>query len=549
MTRPDQRQRQPPLCALRGVSVRCPDGRLALDTASLALHPGEVVALLGENGAGKSTLLHSLYGMTTPCAGEICYGGAQVTASPERAIAGGIGLVHQHFMLVPRLTVAENVVLGREPRRLGLLVDRRRAEAVTAELAARYGLAVDPRRRVDELSVGEAQRVEIIKTLYRGARALLLDEPTAVLTPGEAQQLLGVLRDLLAQDRGRGLLIVTHKLDEVLQVADRAIVLRRGHIVAEYARAEFDARELAHAMVGRTLVPIVRAPGAVHQETAQETAGPAPLRVSGLRVERDGVERVRGVSLTVPAGTILGIAGVEGNGQSELCAAICGLLPARAGSVEVGGEDLTGASVQARRRRGLSLLPEDRHKHGLVLDFTLAENLLLGDEAHYAPGPLGLIDQRRLHREAGRLLADADVRPPDPDAAARVLSGGNQQKVVLLRALGGTPGRAGHPPRNKNDDVPANTDATDAPLPRVLIAAQPTRGVDIGAIQAIHRALLDARDRGCAILLVSAELDELRVLCDRIAVMRRGELHPPIENPPEAPLSREHLGELLTGAA
>lgn len=534
----------PPLCELHEVSVRY-GAQLANDRVSLTVRPGEVVALLGENGAGKSTLLHALYGLVGLSGGQVRYRGAAVSPSPERAIAAGIGLIHQHFLLVPRLTVAENIVLGCEPRRLGVLLDRQRAVAQTAALAARYGLHVDPERPVADLSVGEAQRVEILKALYRGARCLLLDEPTAVLTPGEAQRLLTVLRELLVEGRtpvpadggegegGSALVIVTHKLDEVLQVADRAVVMQKGRVVAQLSRSEFSASELARAMVGRELVPITRkpaAPAGVGGEpgalsTAARPAPPPMLALRELHVVCEGVERVRGVSLEVAAGTIYGVAGVQGNGQSELCAAIAGLVPINRGQVRIAGRDLTTASVRARKQAGLGFLLEDRQRHGLVLDFSLAENLMLGDEAHYSSGGLGVfVAQRRLHKTAGELLRQYDVRPPDPALPARALSGGNQQKLLLARALygGGVP-------------------------PRVLLAAQPTRGVDIGAIESIHRALLAARDRGCAILLISAELDELRTLCDRIAVMYRGEILAELENAPSAPASRERLGELLAG--
>ena len=542
----------PPLCELHETSVRCGGGpRLANDGVCLVMRAGEIVALLGENGAGKSTLLHSLYGLVAVDSGAVRYHGAVVNPSPERAIAAGIGLIHQHFLLVPRLTVAENVVLGSEPRGRGGLLDLRRAVAETAALSQRYGLHVEPERLVADLSVGEAQRVEILKTLYRGARCLLLDEPTAVLTPGEAQKMLAVLRELLVDarrpapdpeapglplsvDGGKALLIVTHKLDEVLQVADRAVVLRQGRVVAELQRSEFSTGELARAMVGRELVAINRqaAPSSASAATADarelataaRPAAPPVLAVTDLRVRREGVERVRGVSLAVYAGTIVGLAGVEGNGQSELGAAIAGLLPSTSGEVRLDGQAITAASVRERKRRGLGFIPEDRQRHGLVLDFSLAENLMLGDEEHYSRWGGLVVDRQRLMQTARALLREHDVRPADPALTARALSGGNQQKLLLARALygGGVP-------------------------PRFLLAAQPTRGVDIGAIEHIHRALLQARDRGCAILLVSAELDELRTLCDRIAVMYRGQIVAELANPPQALASRERLGELLAG--
>ena len=514
---------QVPLCEAEGLSVRCQQ-KLANDRVSIALRPGEVVALLGENGAGKSTLLHALYGLVQPCAGTVCYHGRPVVPTPERAIAAGLGLIHQHFLLVPTLTVAENIVLGQEPRRFGLLVDGKRAVAEVEALGERHGLAVAPQRLVSELSVGEAQRVEILKALYRGAKLLLLDEPTAVLTPGEAVRLLTTLRRLLDEDPSgqRALLLVTHKLDEVLQVADRAVVMRDGRVVEEFQRADFSSAAMAKAMVGRDIQVISRATAPVR--TASEDS-PGFLHVQDLVVEREGTEWVRSVSFSVSPGQIVGIAGVAGNGQSELVAALSGLLPVKAGRIQLGAEDITRTDVHSRLRRGLAVVPEDRQRHGLVLDMTLAENLLLGHQQQLSRGPAHLfLDEPRIREVATKVLLEADVRPADPDSVARTLSGGNQQKVVLARAL-----------------------SVGTELPRVLIAAQPTRGVDIGAIESIHRTLLDARDAGCAILLLSAELSELQALCDQILVMYRGQMVASLANHPDAPVSREQLGELMAG--
>jgi ABC-type uncharacterized transport system ATPase subunit len=376
---------QVPLCEAEGLSVRCQQ-KLANDRVSIALRPGEVVALLGENGAGKSTLLHALYGLVQPCAGTVCYHGRPVVPTPERAIAAGLGLIHQHFLLVPTLTVAENIVLGQEPRRFGLLVDGKRAVAEVEALGERHGLAVAPQRLVSELSVGEAQRVEILKALYRGAKLLLLDEPTAVLTPGEAVRLLTTLRRLLDEDPSgqRALLLVTHKLDEVLQVADRAVVMRDGRVVEEFQRADFSSAAMAKAMVGRDIQVISRATAPVR--TASEDS-PGFLHVQDLVVEREGTEWVRGVSFSVSPGQIVGIAGVAGNGQSELVAALSGLLPVKAGRIQLGAEDITRTDVHSRLRRGLAVVPEDRQRHGLVLDMTLAENLLLGHQQQLSRGP------------------------------------------------------------------------------------------------------------------------------------------------------------------
>ncbi|MDW8284392.1 MAG: ABC transporter ATP-binding protein [Myxococcales bacterium] len=510
----------PPLCEAVDLSVRY--GSLwANRGVSLAVRPGEVVALVGENGAGKSTLLHALYGLVPLDGGQVRYHGQPVVPSPQRAIAAGLGLVHQHFMLVPPLTVAENVILGQEPRKHGLL-DRRRAEEEVRALAVRHGLAIDPRRPVADLSVGEAQRVEILKVLYRGARLLILDEPTAVLTPAEAEGMLRVLRQLVSDPAGgRGLLLVTHKLDEVMAVADRVVVLRQGELIASLPAQACSPAEIARAMVGRELQPVRRHP---------RPAGPAEvaLAVHELVVERDGVRRLDGVTLQVRAGEVLGIAGVEGNGQTELCAAVMGLLPVRSGSVQLasaaGLRDITHLPVRARREAGLAWVPEDRHRHGLVLDFSLADNLLLGHEGAFCTGWLPwlqVIDRRRLLRHGRQLLDEYDIQPPEVQAPARALSGGNQQKLVVAREL--------------------------SAQPRVILAAQPTRGVDVGAIQTIHAQLLGARDRGAAVLLVSAELDELQKLADRIAVLYRGRIRAVLDNPPSCPVQRARLGELMAG--
>jgi len=515
---------QLPLCEADGVSVRY-DQKLANERVSLTVQPGEVVALLGENGAGKSTLLHALYGLWPICDGVIRYRGQAVVPSPERAIAAGLGLIHQHFLLVPTLTVAENVVLGCEPRRFGLLVDEKKAIEDVAALGRAHGLAVEPRRLVSELSVGEAQRVEILKALYRGARLLLLDEPTAVLTPAEATALLSTLRGLMdkPQDRDRALLIVTHKLDEVLQVADRAVVMRGGRVVEQFVRSEFSASGIARAMVGRQVSAVVRSPR--QADSADGVSSANALEVDHLVVERDGSEWVRGVSLSLKPGRILGIAGVAGNGQSELVSAIAGLLPIKSGRVRLCGTDVTDGDVKLRSQLGLALVPEDRHRHGLVLDMTLGENLILGHDADFARGPGKLLlDGKKIRTVAEQVLSDADVRPAAQGALARSLSGGNQQKLVMSRAL------------------------TMGGLPKVLIAAQPTRGVDIGAIESLHRTLLRSRDAGCAVLLLSAELSELQALADHILVMYRGQIVADLDNDPAHPVRREQLGELLAGA-
>ncbi len=518
-------ERPEPLCEADSVSVHY-NQKLANECVSLTVKPGEVVALLGENGAGKSTLLHALYGLVKPSSGVIRYRGQSLIPTPERAIFAGLGLIHQHFLLVPTLTVAENIVLGQEPRRFGVLLDPQRAVEQVKRLGDQHGLSVSPHRLVSELSVGEAQRVEILKALYRGAQLLLLDEPTAVLTPGEASRLLATLRGLLDEDEKseRALLIVTHKLDEVLQIADRAVVMRAGRVVEEFQRRDFSATAIARAMVGREVHAVSRTARAGVVEEVAKASAPA-LQVEDLVVEREGSEWVRRVSLSVPSGQIIGIAGVAGNGQRELVSAIAGLLPVKAGRICLGAVDITREDVRSRSGRGLAVVPEDRQRDGLVLDMTLAENLLLGHEALLSYGPgRWLLDWSRIRSTASSVLERAEVRPADPDVQARALSGGNQQKVVLARAL-----------------------SMAKELPKVVIAAQPTRGVDIGAIEAIHRTLLDARDAGCAILLISAELSELQSLCDRILVMYRGQIVASLDNDPESPANREQLGELMAG--
>jgi simple sugar transport system ATP-binding protein len=469
---------------------------------------GEVHAVIGENGAGKSTLMRALYGMHPPDAGEVRIGG-EVIARPSvaAAIARKVGMVHQHFMLVPTLTAAENVVLGREPR-LGPFVDRKRAEREIAELSDRFGLAVEPRRLVSSLSVGEAQRVEIVKVLWRGADVLILDEPTAVLTPPEVAELFDVLRGLVAD--GKTVVLVTHKLDEVLALATRVTVMRRGGVVASLDPRASTAGELARAMVGRDLLAAPPRPVAV------AGAGEARerLRVEHLTVIRDdGTRALDDVSLSVRGGEILGVAGVEGNGQSELALAVAGVVHARAGRILVDGHDVTRLGVRARQARGVAHVPEDRHARGVILDFSVADNVRLGREE---------VDGARLSTDTRRIIERLDVRPPAPRAAMSSLSGGNQQKVVvgreLLRELG------------------------------LLVCAQPTRGVDVGAIERIHAELAHARVGGKAVLLISADLDELLALSDRIGVLYRGRVAGCVDNVPERRAEvRSEVASLMLG--
>jgi general nucleoside transport system ATP-binding protein len=493
--------------------------------ASLEVKHGEIHALVGENGAGKSTLMRILSGMYGSDAGrmEVETAGGElrdVTGwDTAAAIDAGVGMVHQHFMLVPPLTVAENVVLGREPKR-GLSIDRRAAEASVAELSARSGLAVPPTAKVADLSVGEAQRVEILKALYRGARILILDEPTAVLSPPEVTQLWDVLRTLRAN--GGTIILITHKLDEVMDVSDAITVMRAGETVARLRTSETTPRDIARAMVGRDVALALDAAGVqagARPGMAVSPNGAPLLELRNVRVNsprRAGI--VNDVSLIVAAGEIVGIAGVEGNGQTELIEAIAGLTPLAGGEIRIGGEDASRLTVRGRGDAGLSHVPEDRHRRGLVLDYSIADNLILGQQHRFTRH--AQLDSARIEEHARQRVAEFDIRPANPELPARALSGGNQQKIVIAREMG--------------------RDFT------VLLAAQPTRGVDVGAIEFIHERLRRARAEGKAVLLVSADLAEVLALSDRIAVMYGGKI---VVVLPRSEASTEVLGPYMTGAA
>ena len=480
--------------------------------ASIEVRPGEIHALVGENGAGKSTLMKILSGMLAPDAGTIEVGGRDVTGwTTAQAISAGVGMVHQHFMLVPTLTVAENVVLGREPVSVGTF-DKARAIREVEALSEQSGLRVPADRLVADLSVGEAQRVEILKTLYRGARVLLLDEPTAVLSPPEVVELWKVLRRV--RDGGATIILITHKLDEVMAVSERITVMRQGETVERLATAETTPEGIAKAMVGRDVALMV-----ARERAPTSTASAAPgLEVRDLVVRGARIARaVDGVSFRVAPGEILGIAGVEGNGQTELLDALSGLRAATSGSIRIGNVELTSLDVRARGDAGLSHIPEDRHRRGLLLEYSVAENLIFGQQHHFTRR--GALDRAAIAENARNRIAEYDIRPADPGLPARALSGGNQQKIVIAREMG----RAFS----------------------VLLAAQPTRGVDVGAIEFIHAQLRRARDEGKAILLVSAELREVLALSDRIAVMYGGRL---VTVMPRAEASEEVLGAWMTGA-
>jgi simple sugar transport system ATP-binding protein len=497
-----------PVLELRGITKRFP-GVVANDGVSFDLRRGEVHALLGENGAGKSTLMNILYGLYRPDEGQILVDGEPVVMhSPKDAIERGVGMVHQHFMLIPVMTVAENIVLATEPRRDGVLLDYRTAERRVRELSEGFGLAVNPSERIEEISVGLQQRVEILKALYRGADILVLDEPTAVLTPQEAQELFTIVRGLTEQ--GKSIVFISHKLDEVLAIADRITVLRRGRVIETLPAAGATEEGLARLMVGREVL--------LRVEKGAAKPGEPLLEVEDLQVVDDrGVEKVRGVSFTVHASEILGIAGIDGNGQTELIDAITGLRRVQSGVVRVGGEDITNDSAEDALDAGLGHIPEDRQRRGLVLDFSLAENIALHDYDRPPSSRFGWLYPRRLIERAARLLKEFDVRGGGPQTRAASLSGGNQQKVILAREIDRDPG--------------------------VLIAAQPTRGLDVGAIEFVHRRLVEQRDEGRAVLLVSLELEEILSLSDRILVLYEGRIAG--EFPPET--TEEELGVAMIG--
>jgi simple sugar transport system ATP-binding protein len=499
----------PPVLELRGITKRFP-GIVANDHIDLDLRRGEVHALLGENGAGKSTLMNVLYGLYKPDEGEILMNGQPVALkSSKDAIDRGIGMVHQHFMLIPVMTVAENIVLADEPTHAGIMIDYGAARARVRDLASQFKFEIDPDALISDTTVGQQQRVEILKALYRNADVLILDEPTAVLTPQEALELFEILKNLKAE--GKSIIFITHKLNEVLEIADRISVLRRGKKIDTVPREGATEAGLAQLMVGREVVFRVDKP--------PTTVGETLLEIDNLHVVDDrGIEKVRGLSFQVHAGEIVGIAGVDNNGQSELIDTLTGLRHPESGRVVVGGHEFVKATPREMvDRAGVGHIPEDRQARGLVLDFSLAENLGLHDYRHKPDSRSGWLFPKQLLARARRLLPEFDVRGGGPSTPARALSGGNQQKVVLAREI------------DRN--------------PRVLIAAQPTRGLDVGAIEYVHRRLIVERDEGRAVLLVSLELEEIYSLADRILVMFEGEIV--AEFPPS--VSEETLGLAMTG--
>ncbi|WP_132057591.1 ABC transporter ATP-binding protein [Halorussus amylolyticus] len=495
---------------LDGITKRFP-GVVANDEVDLEVEAGTVHALLGENGAGKTTLMNVLYGLYRPNGGTIHLNGEpREFATPRDAIDAGIGMIHQHFMLVDTLTTAENIVLGHEPRKWGgLAVDRERAEREVRELSQRYGFDVDPEARVEDVSVGVQQRVEILKALYGGADVLILDEPTAVLTPQEVEDLFGVFDELA--DQGKTIIFITHKLGEAMEAADDITVLRDGKNVGSVDADATTREELAELMVGREVL--------LEADKDPANPGEVGLAVSDLRVTDDrGVEQVSGVDIEAREGEVFGIAGVDGNGQSELVEAVTGLTTPEEGRVSIHGEDVTGLSRRDRIDDGMAYVPEDRQERGLVMEFDLVENGLLGSQhaQPYAEG--GRIDWTETRGHAEAIIEEYDVRPPDPDADAKSLSGGNQQKFIVGREF-----------------------ARD---PDVVVASHPTRGVDVGSIEFIHDRLLDLRREGKTILLVSSKLDEVQQLSDRLAVMYEGEIVDIVD--PDR-VTEEELGLLMAG--
>ena len=499
----------PPVLELKGITKRFP-GVLANDHIDLVLEEGGILALLGENGAGKSTLMNVLYGLYTPDEGEIFVRGKKVEIQgPNDAIALGIGMVHQHFMLVPVLTVTENVMLGMESIKNGIFLDREAAAARIRAISEQYGLNVDPGDLVGDLPVGVQQRVEIIKLLYRNADILILDEPTAVLTPQEVEGLFEVIRSLVAQ--GKSVIFISHKLKEVLELADTIVVLRGGKVTGEADPKSSDERHLASLMVGREVILTVPKGPANPQEPV--------LEVVDLKVLDDRKHMtVRGVSFDVCAGEIVGVAGVQGNGQTELVEALTGLRSALSGTLRIAGQEVAKASPRVITEVGTAHIPEDRQRDGLVLSYSIADNLVL-NTYYLPPVAKGVVMQGEVIDErAEHLVAEYDVRTPGVDVPAGNLSGGNQQKVIVAREL-------------------------SRPV-KLLIASQPTRGLDVGSIEYIHSQLVKKRDEGAAVFVVSSELDEVMSLADRIIVMFAGEI---MDIVPAEGATKEEIGLLMAG--
>jgi simple sugar transport system ATP-binding protein len=494
---------------MRGVTKRFP-GVVANDHIDFQLEKGEIHALLGENGAGKSTLMNILYGLYRQDEGQVFLNGQEVQIDePTDAIKLGIGMVHQHFMLIPVMTVAENIILGREIVKNGFVLDQATAAERIRQISRQYGLEVDPDAYVEDLPVGTQQRVEIVKALYREADLLILDEPTAVLTPQEAKDLFEIMRSLTEQ--GKSIVFITHKLGEVFAVADRLTVLRNGRVVGTTTPAESTKQSLAEMMVGREVILTV------DKEDIQ--AGELALEVRDLKAldDRDALV-VNGASFEVHRSEVLGIAGVQGNGQTELVEVLTGLRRCLEGQVIIGGVDVTNESPRRIAQQGVAHIPEDRHEHGMVDSYPVADNLVL-NSYYQPPFARGVaMNYQAIEENASQLVHEFDIRTPSVYTLASSLSGGNQQKLIVAREF-------------------------SRPI-KLLIAAQPTRGLDVGSIEFIHKRIIQARDKGVAVLLVSAELDEIMSLSDRIAVIFRGQIIATLD---AAEATREQLGLLMAG--
>ncbi|WP_182199213.1 ABC transporter ATP-binding protein [Paraliobacillus salinarum] len=485
-------------------------GIVANNNINLQVKHGEIHALLGENGAGKSTLMNVLFGLYQPEQGEIRVKGDTVKITdPNIANELGIGMVHQHFMLVDTFTVTQNIILGSEPKN-GIVVDTKRAEKEIIELSKKYGLDVDPKAKIRDISVGMQQRVEILKTLYRGADVLILDEPTAVLTPQEIKELMKILRSLTQE--GISIILITHKLKEIMEVCDRCTVIRKGEGIGTVDVKESNPNELASLMVGRE----------ISFKTEKTPAQPKDevLKVEALEVKdiRNAL-MVKGLNLSVKAGEIVGIAGIDGNGQTELIEALTGLRKIENGKINLSGKDITNLSPRKITESGVAHIPQDRHKFGLVLDYAIGENMVLQSYYQKPFSNMGILSFKEIYNYANRLIEEYDVRTPSPYTKAKALSGGNQQKAIIAREVDRSPD--------------------------LLIAAQPTRGLDVGAIEFIHKKLIEERDKGKAVLLLSFELDEILNVSDRIAVMFDGNI---VANVKPEETNEQELGLLMAGS-
>ncbi|MGP9041245.1 ABC transporter ATP-binding protein [Cytobacillus kochii] len=485
-------------------------GIVANNNITLQVKPGEIHALLGENGAGKSTLMNVLFGLYQPEKGEIkVRGNIEKITNPNVANELGIGMVHQHFMLVDKFTVTENIILGKEITSKGK-IDLKEAEKVVSEISKKYGLSVDPKAKIADISVGMQQRVEILKTLYRGADILIFDEPTAVLTPQEIAELIQIMGKLIKE--GKSIILITHKLKEIMEVCDRVTVIRKGEGIGTLNVTETNPDELASLMVGREVT--------FKTEKTEAKPKEASLEIQSLTVKDSrNIAVVDNLNLTVRKGEIVGIAGVDGNGQTELVEAIAGLRKVDKGSILLNNKEITKLNTRKVTESGIGHIPQDRHKHGLVLDFTIGENMVLQTYYQQPYSKTGLMNKKAIYDQANRLIEEYDVRTPSEYTPARALSGGNQQKAIIGREV------------DRNPDL--------------LIASQPTRGLDVGAIEFIHRKLIDQRDQGKAVLLVSFEMDEIMNVSDRIAVIFEGKIIAMVD-PKET--TEQELGLLMAGS-